>query len=342
MNKELIKTLVLDTGCSENIAEWMLEVTSGNVDKAKNIILSMPKNIVVLFLTFSLPDENIFGAFLWGYNKELAKPEFLDVLATNMKGILDISPNLNIPDFKKQFETFYPSDQQYIKLTNELREFLSSQSNYEEFIKFVSSEEIEQEKIKDFFQSSFSKFFASENISLNLNVSLSDAFQLNISSKPSDKKDDTSESPAESEKKVDYKSESVVILKSQPIISPINGKPIPKFKKGDKLFVDISDTRDIGVSLKKLLEFQREKEGLFDHIYGTVQDMEYSTTTENVTIMIEFGPGIFGKMIVNRDLKVEVPIEKKENEEDIKNSSIFIWLVILFIVVFILLLILKK
>jgi len=97
--------------------------------------------------------------------------------------------------------------------------------------------------------------------------------------------------------------------------------------------VKIVDEREIGEYLANLLG--AKKNNVIIPIPATIKDIKKQDETGNMMILVQFGPGIAGKMYVPANIKIEVPfaeeLEKIENEVSGKMNPIWIFLILLIV-----------
>ncbi|KXS40162.1 MAG: hypothetical protein AWU54_2076, partial [Candidatus Frackibacter sp. T328-2] len=106
--------------------------------------------------------------------------------------------------------------------------------------------------------------------------------------------------------------------KCTPIISAVKGIRAGDLEVGDKLLVRIVDRREVGRYLADLIstEDQQIAIGVIDQIY-------FNEDSKRYTLMIEFGPNIYGKLLIDSEVKLALAHElnKNNNNQEAKELS---------------------
>ncbi|MDD5067587.1 MAG: DUF4899 domain-containing protein, partial [bacterium] len=127
---------------------------------------------------------------------------------------------------------------------------------------------------------------------------------------------------------------TLVLLKIEPVLSPIKGTPINELQVGDQIMVKIIDEREIGTYLGDLLG-ARVNNSLVA-IPATIMELQWQQDTENVMIMVQFGPGVAGRMFVPPEIKIETPITEELAKLEGKDIFKFgpVWIIVLLLILF--------
>ena len=362
MDQNKIRDVTSSTGCDEKLAHIILEFTDGDIDKACKIIFAIPKDIAVIAGRFTAGRAQKHGVVVCAFNIKTRQLERSMVLVTKEKSIVDEFTD-NDPNalFKQIEEAKAKGVSIEVADIADLSVFVARDDNLS-LLKdiFPQDGKASEEDLVKWLNDILFKTFADSGLSIKVNVRMIDSFQLNRGEKEikeEEEKEKLKEQPesedaeaqavAEELKPENRRNDSVIILTAQPLISPVRGRQIPKFKVGDQVFADISDPREIGAYLKKLLQEAAAK----DHpeyenkIPALIEEMEYSTNTDNVSLIVKFGPGIFGRLLVPRDLKIDAPGRSTEDQDPqaVNSGSWMLWLAVMaFVVLIILMAILKK
>lgn len=339
-----IEILVDRTKCDRKLAAVMLEFTDGNVEKAENIIRSMPKDIAVVTFRFTSEHAGRFGVGVLVYNLHDGHLERNEVLVSGDTGVYDIDLDAETGHLVEQVREYarHPDTDQENSKT--LKDLVTAKDFLDELAKLSEDRQTTvKEDLKALFDDHLSRVLEDLELKIEVNARFIDSFQYYRGEKEFvEREQNQVEEAAEEEKndvepeKKEWKNESIVILNTQPVISPVTGKPIPKLKAGDTIFVQITDKREIGSYLKKLLHGEMERSGKYEHLAADVEELEYSTNTENVNLFVKFGPGVYGRLLVPRDLKIQVPVEVQEEEQADKLGTWFIWIGVIGLILFIL------
>ncbi|HNW94277.1 MAG TPA: DUF4899 domain-containing protein [bacterium] len=99
----------------------------------------------------------------------------------------------------------------------------------------------------------------------------------------------------------DEAKEKVLILKTDIILSPISGRAIRKLKIGDKIYVKIIDNSPQGRYIANLLKGNAP---LPQPVLVPIKEMT-RTESDRCSIITQFGPGVFGRVVVNTEAKIK-------------------------------------
>ncbi|MCK8828377.1 hypothetical protein MWH25_11635 [Natroniella acetigena] len=97
-----------------------------------------------------------------------------------------------------------------------------------------------------------------------------------------------------------------ITLSCSPIISPTSGKKATDLNIEDKLVVKVIDEREVGQYLSGLLQ---EKQG---RVVGTIIEINFNEESQRYSIRIKFGPNIYGKLIVEPEVKLTYLAKNEE------------------------------
>jgi len=355
-----VKELMDSTGCEERLAILIDRFTDGDIEKAKKIISSIPKDQIVLTVRLFLVPLKHYVLIICIRNLNKKKNEFFDVLVSTDSDLQTVNSKSPLDSIRRAFENWRASGKVIIEDVNKIRDFLSKDEVYKEIIgKLDLAENENNQNIEDFktlFKNIFDKIYPDVEKNIEVSLEKTDAFRLYSGEKDINKflqpESESTDKSSDSLPRSEY--QSAIFLTAQPVISPASGKIIPKCKKGDVIYTEITDTREFASYLKKLLleELKNKSYNQYNEemdskrLPAVIEEMEYSTNTENVSIIVRYGPGIYGRILVPRDLKIEVLPNPESVNEETKTTGALNWLVwfliISFAFVIILMLILKK
>ncbi|SJZ38303.1 DUF4899 domain-containing protein [Selenihalanaerobacter shriftii] len=102
-----------------------------------------------------------------------------------------------------------------------------------------------------------------------------------------------------------------IYLKCAPIISAVHGTKVEDLQEGDEILVKIVDTREIGAYLANLISTNGKyiSTGVITQIYFNEESKRY-------TLMVEFGPKIYGKLLIDGEVKLALAEELLEEQEN--------------------------
>ncbi|WP_408955619.1 hypothetical protein [Natroniella sp. ANB-PHB2] len=260
-----------------------------------------------------LPDDNlvVYGRFSYGGYSKTYGLFFIVVDSEERKIIkldLDLSSDAELKNIDLELD-----NQEFIEkiklVTKEGRydkhEFISdlkrsfSEEEIDELIKWGQLDlkaEIEgliKEKLEDLIQ---------EQIDLEARFKLEGEEELQKNypelfpeqEKSEEDKDDIELEEAEGDDKLGLE----ISLNCSPIISPTRGKKANNLKVGDKLIVKVTDEREVGQYLSDLLQ---EKKG---QVVGVIIEIDFNEESQRYLIRIKFGPNIYGKLVVEPEVKL--------------------------------------
>jgi hypothetical protein len=349
MDREKVKEIVGVTGCDERLAWVIAEFTDGDVDKAKKIILGIPKDIIVLTVRWSANQTQRFGVVLFIYNGQLRIVEDVLVAVSRNRAVTDLALDAPLQAVRQTLDGFAklnpPEEQDAAEVLAQFRR----PETVRELNELVAAEPFEEARITQYLTDLFFKVFTDPRLTVRFDIRRIDSFQLHRGEKELGQPGrETAEGQPEAapreeprdDRRPEFRNDSLIILQSAPFIEPVNGTAIPKFKPGDTIYADISDKREIGAYLRKLILDELKASGVTEtRIPAVIEELEYSTGTDNVNLIIRFGPGIYGRIVVTRDLKIDAPRSRPKPVEETPRNS-YTWLVWIFLLSFLLVIVL--
>lgn len=105
-------------------------------------------------------------------------------------------------------------------------------------------------------------------------------------------------------------------LSCVPIISATKGKRISELNIGDKLKVKITDHKEIGQYLNKLL---KDSSGTAT---GVISKMSFNEKLRRYSVVVQFGPNIYGNLIVEPEVKISTVDSEISNNKEIDKGKI--------------------
>lgn len=303
----------MDIGKEE--AELSLELAQGDLDKALRMIDYVDKNYIVIHGHLSYGGHNkTYGLFIIIANGK--KGEFLkvDSVLSNNHMLSNLNLKVNTEAFDRTLEKVEQAEK---KINRKIKTGLKNNFNPTEIFEILELMEINnQDSIRTMFQRKLDDILT-ERIELKLYTKLTTKAQLksNYSSLFQENMKDEVESK-DSKDKSKNKLGIDIQLDCIPIISPTKGKKVNQLSIGDKILVKIIDKRDVGKYLGELLQGKKGK------AVGQIEEIEFSKATKRYAIVVQFGPDIYGKIVVEPAVKLaivveeEVFFEKEVNKKD--------------------------
>lgn len=320
MAKSSLQQLIDETGIDAKLAKSLLIFTGGDVEGAKKIISSFEKNIGCLLIKFGLNSIKAYGLIILLINLHQNKVEKLYITVSDNMQLMSVDLMKDIAEIKQLIKvTEVNSD--YIYILKALDEKLNNVKYLEKLYTILKSPNSEHfsDSIINFFSVILNEITTEVNIVIKHRYIQIDPFEMGkIIAEGTEEIDENSQNQAKNEEKKENivnNQMSFIELECEPVYSPIKGIDVAILQEGDYLKVRISDDREIAQYLYKLLVSIEQPNN--DYINAKIISKE--NLYENlVKIIVEFGPGILGKVICGTDVKIEADISGKRID-DIKN-----------------------
>lgn len=330
MNNSKIQQLVNETGCDEQLAKLLLIFTGGDIEASKKIINSIDKNIFIIKGKFACNNIRRSGIFLIFYNKKSGKIEKSEFFISNDKNILNININARWKEIVENIKQMKKNDSEVgdeVEINEHFKEEISKIEILDFFEKLVKNYEINRNLLIKVLSNIISNLTADINISVKVENEEIDIFEFGKGIKDLkefDKIENEEENESGNKEKVAERSKieseyQLITLECEPEYAPINGFSISNFLPGDSIKVKIIDDSDIGNYIAKLLHGIDEN-GNKVPLFATITEIE-KLDEELLKITVEFGPGIYGKLIVGSDVKVEGEYQYNGEREKRKKGS---------------------
>jgi len=121
-------------------------------------------------------------------------------------------------------------------------------------------------------------------------------------------------------------------LSCVPIISATKGKKISEMNIGDKIKVKITDRKEIGQYLNRLL---KDSSGTAT---GVITKMAFNEKLRRYSVVVQFGPNIYGNLIVEPEVKIsttgnEMDINKRTNIIITNKNNLTILSIVMIIII---------
>jgi hypothetical protein len=346
---------VQETGCDNELASMLLRFTNGDLDGARRILKSIPKDIHAVKAKFVAETSGSYGAFFFCYDeKENRVKRCISVISDDRK--------IGKVDVKKGWRDF--EEDMYDLLKNS---FMDAQ-RIEQFGKSVQSKEFlkkigavfrtgkqpKNEAVHDLLVGILYNIFPDTNIAVKYGLETTDAFELNKGLQYGVEAAAEVEEIDEKEKKITEEGvkqaggradQSFVILKVDPVLSPVRGTEISQLEFGDEIQVKITDERKIGEYLSDLIggRAQGERVPVIAKVVE-VQEMEEGYAS----VLTQFGPGVMGLFRALSEVRIATDTEIEEDHAPAGmggreiNTAIVVGGIVLGVVLFMLLLFLSR
>lgn len=316
MEESKIDSLVNKKNIDRKFAKLLLIFTGGDEEAAIKIIDSIDKDIVVIKLKASCNLNNIYIDMVLFYNKKIGNIEDSSfVLITKEASAFNINIKDDYQNVIEEIQKLKLNLLHENKAETEILEFIKN--NYIKNGYFKIYDELKNSDIKKFeekqiilFTNIFEKFFGETNVLIKLDIQNIDIFSMiKCKNKYFDEeieKEDLSDNSERKDKKSldDFTKEiNIIQLECEPFYSPVKGSSINLFNIGDSIKVKITDQREIASFLSKLLGGVDES-GVSQPVLAKIVSKE-KLDEDLFKIIVEFGPGITGKLICGTDIKVD-------------------------------------
>ncbi len=318
MAKSSLQQLIEQTGVDPQLAKSLLIFTGGDIEGAIKIISSFEKNIGCFIVKFSLLGIKAYGLIILLLNLHQNKIEKMYLTVSDNSQLMSIDLLKEVKEIKQLIEvTEATSD--FIFIIKGLEEKLNNIKYLEKLFQIIRSIDQEQlsESIINFFTNILNEITTEVNIVIKFKYTLMDPFEMGriISDavKIDQEIDENESNKEEKEKNINISSGQInfIELECEPIYSPIKGVDVSILQEGDYLKVRISDDRDIAQYLSKLLLNTEDQTNNSINAKIVSKEILYENL---VKIIVEFGPGILGKVICATDVKIEADISGKRLE----------------------------
>ena len=312
-----------ETGCDHDLASMLLKFTDGDLDGARRIFKSVPKDIFVIKAKFVTAVSEACGAFLFCFDeKENKITRFIFVISDNKDiGKLDLTKGWR--DFEEELYT-------YLKRTviDNLRvEQLEKSIQSKEFAKKIGSalksgKPLKRETVQNLLIGQLYNIFPDSNIAVKFYIETTDAFELNKAYREKGEEAEEVEEVENKEKREEAegkkhplrgKDQSLIVLKIEPLLSPVKGTELRFLEYGDEIQVRITDNREIADYLSELLggKVQGERVVVITRVIE-VQELDEGY----VSVLTQFGPGILGLFRALGDVKITTGMEMEEERAE--------------------------
>ncbi len=348
MMEEKIKQLMSETGADRHTVEMILDFTGGDIDGARKIFQAMPKDYLALKIRYMGHRTHNYGVILIVINIKTREIEEVELIVSKEIKASEVDTNLKFEKFRDAIREYIKMGSVNLIMIDRLKEGIKSVEFKEAIFRNLTPDGvININDLKIILSELMFKVLTDSNVAIKIDQEKIDIFRYTRKlkkdvSQQEEKSGEIIEGEKEEEKEkverkqeVEIRSISLIILKIEPVLSPVKGVSITELHPGDEIMVRIIDERDVGDYLATLLGGKVGGDRV--PIPATVKEMEKSAETENVMLLVEFGPGIAGRCFVPPEIKVQTPIS--DELADLKKLTAFsispIWIIVLLIILFV-------
>jgi hypothetical protein len=316
----MVQDLVESTGCGSKLATMLLDFTGGDVEGAKRIVRAVPKDIFAIKAKFITQITGYYGALFFCYDEKEKSIVRVVAAVTNEKDIGSIDLGQQWPAFEEQLYEYMRTKRIDGAKIEQLKGRFLDKEVAERISKVLKiGQPLNEDVLNNLLVDELYNCFSDTNIAVKLQVEMTDAFELNkgqelgISEEEGTlDSEETDEEKNDSEKQQKAE-QSLIVLKVDPVLSPVKGTEIKKLEFGNNIQVRITDERDIADYLAQLLG--GKVESMRVPIYTKIVEVK-DLESGNVGVLTQFGPGIMGMFTVPSDVKV-VSKQEEEDEESV-------------------------
>ncbi|ADL12810.1 DUF4899 domain-containing protein [Acetohalobium arabaticum] len=322
-----IQVIQENSDLDETEAELALDLAEGDIEEALQMVDYVDKPFFALHIKFETEGSNkVYGLVnLIGNGKE-GEILRLNVITTYKRELWSIGVDINNKVFDRTIEevkegsgTTYDKD-----IRNSFTDELNSAQLFE---LFTNVKEDCLPGIKGMIRDLLNPIF-NKKIELEIGTGLLTKTQL--ARKTTVEFDDNKEDEEEETENMQLS----IYLKSVPVISAIKGCKVKELEIGDEILVRIIDEREVGRYLAELIS--TEEKGV---AVGKITDIHFNEQSDRYTLMLEFGPKIYGKLLVKGEIKIA--LRDKQEETNIGFELGFpIGLILLFLLLVIIIILL--
>lgn len=308
--EELLVALEEEVKCDPNLGKMVLQFTGGDVDGAAQILKSLDKEIFILRGKFIGQIRKLYGSFFIVYNaklKECALCEFIAV--NNEKSGIEFDFRKDWREYLQDLRDYRDTHVMETEICDNFLNLLSSPLVHSFFeSRFLLQRKIEEGEVQKFFSNRLINILGDVNVALKLKIDNINVFELNYKEEKAD------DFPEKKETEQEINDTEIVTLNVTPEISPVSGTALSELTVGDRIGIRINDSRIIASYISSLLETRAltpRADGLFFFPLKEVKK-----TKNAFHLIVEFGPGVYGKASCAEDFKIAVQKELNEMEEE--------------------------
>ncbi len=284
-------------GLPADFARSFIQFTKGDIESAIRVIESSEKDMVVLKMKFISSKKMINGALMLFYNFQTGMPEYAFAVVTgdqNLSRIRIENPWRDVEAELQRHLSGADSDPEFASKI-EARVLYSDNLSYLSSF-FLDKTTVDLTNIKRFILNEISKVLMDTGIILKLVSEEIDVFRFR-----------SFLTGIKHGLKVAVKNRTDFItllnLRIEPLLAPLGGTDIEKVRLGDDILVRIADAREI---VPFALSFVDPARIVENNYYGKMVMKSSSPGSDNTMVIVEFGPGIYGKFIIGGKIRLQI------------------------------------
>jgi hypothetical protein len=351
MEDQKLLLIQKETGCDLAFGKLILKFTGGDLEGAIKIIKSVDKNIFIIRGKFVAQVERIYGAFIFLFDsKTRAIDKFNTIIKKDDKSAIEFDFETSWSSFLKDITNYSHKNIIEVEMQNRFSNTIRSGKVLQFFdSKLSTKKDIDEKAMNIFFKDILLNITGDLNVVVKLKIEKSDAFEINKGSIQEPEFDFDKEVKEEKKEKIQEEDTShIIVLKVEFELSPLEGMRLSELKSGELINVKIVEDSPISSYISNLLK-GRNVDRLDKEIY--IAELKELKVMDDggISIMVEFGPGIYGRAYYGEDVKIRTSTKQDSvpDKKFVKENFLFknIWVIaatFICILIIILLLFLNK
>lgn len=313
-----VDELIQKTGCDRALAVMLLRFTGGDLGGALRILEAVPRDVFAVKMKFITQATGFLGAFFFCFDQKAGEIKRLIGVVSEDREIGKIDVGEHWMDYENRLYGYATSKKiegskiEQVKRRLQGGAFLSRTAGL-----LRVGRPVNREALNNLFLDELHNVFADTNIAVKFDIEMTDAFEMN---KGRDVEEEETEQlkPEEVDREIDRReerahNETLLLLKVDPVLSPVSGLEVRDLEFGDEIQVRITDDRDIADYLAELIG--AKVDAVRVPVYSKVVDSK-ELEGGYMGVFTQFGPGIMGTFRVPEDARVVCRREQGEEEED--------------------------
>ncbi len=314
--------LVNNYGLPLDFAKKLLQFMGGDIENAIQVLEESEKDMIVLKVKFLSNRKGIYGALQLYYNFRTAQVEYVAVVVTRDNDLSRLRLESDWKEVYQNISKFYASSTFSPEVSEQIEQalLLPNNQNYINSF-FLDQNQIDMVNTKRFLLSEVSKVVQDTSIVIKVVKQEVDVFKFRTMLKNINQ--GIKQIPQEESDRL-----MLLTLTVKPVLSPIGGIDIEKVVPGMQIKVNLDDDREIAYFVGKILGAV-DSTGLKDAVYGRLIYKKRVADTENLRVIVEFGPGIYGSFRIgnrvrvdyNKDEKIILPPNTVSHRKDVLDEG---------------------
>ena len=293
-------------GLPTAFAKSFVQFTRGDIESAIKIIEASEKDMTVLKMKFISSKKMVNGAIMLFYNFQTNSPEYIFAVVSGDSNLSRIKIENTWKEVYAELEKYMTGNDSDPEYASKIESRIPSYDNTGYISSFfLDKSTIDLTNIKRFILSEVSKVLLDTGIILKLVSEEIDVFRFRsflASTKLGLK--------VVSKNKMDLI--TLLNIRIEPVLAPLGVTDIEKTELGEEVLVKVADSREI---VPFVLGFIAPEQFVENALYGKIVYRYTSPGTENNIVIVEFGPGIYGKFVIGGRIRVQVREKTRKNGE---------------------------